>query len=43
MESLTVEQSLFLSEKATFKGEVRLNGAKIGGYFDVPAPPSRSP
>ncbi len=31
MDSLTVEQSLFLRGGATFKGEVILIGAKVGG------------
>ena len=31
MDSLAVEQSLFLRGGATFKGEVILGGAKVGG------------
>ena len=35
MDSLTVAQSLFLRSGATFKGEVVLVGAKVGGDLDL--------
>ena len=41
MNGLVVERSLFLRGGATFKGEVILFGAKVGGSSMPAAPPSR--
>ena len=35
MDKLTVEQNLFLSGRATFKGKVILTGVKVGGLLDA--------